>query len=188
MVLCLYTATIQRRIQMFRKLMIAFLLALGLGACATNPVSNYQEANRDNVPTRTGYYIDKGNFSVDCFPTTTKVQNIDLFTTEQSCLESPEFKATKQVLDKELENEIDLKISKRVKFLKDNPKYNKYAKQIKLGYVSIGMPEELLVVIKGEPTSINITETKNVRFIQRVYKYSGYVYTTNGVVTAIQNK
>lgn len=49
------------------------------------------------------------------------------------------------------------------------------------------MPEELIVVSWGEPENINQTVLANSINKQFVYKNYNYVYTKNGVVSAIQN-
>lgn len=54
------------------------------------------------------------------------------------------------------------------------------------GEVAIGMTKEMCRLSWGEPDDINETITANTKREQWVYRYSGYLYFTNGKLTAMQ--
>lgn len=77
-------------------------------------------------------------------------------------------------------------------FLNDDPrKYYKWSQKIwsaiEQEKVFVGMTAEQAIMSWGEPTSINTTTTGGGNHEQWVYKYHGYLYFDNKILTSIQN-
>lgn len=72
-------------------------------------------------------------------------------------------------------------------YISNNPKYKEYETTAITKKVSMGMPEQLLILSWGSPKDISKTVGSWGVNKQFVYGLSNYVYTKNGVVTSWQN-
>ena len=123
------------------------------------------------------------------------VNNVDIYDGPLQCKDSEKYKqileeTQKAAKEKDKEAKIESKRqhNKKIdKIIKEKPQFKKYEAELMAYKILIGMPEELIVVSWGEPENINQTVLANSINKQFVYKNYNYVYTKNGVVSAIQN-
>lgn len=79
------------------------------------------------------------------------------------------------------------RISEIEKYLEKNPKFMAFKHNAIKKEISMGMPEELVILSWGKPQSVNTTVTSRRVHKQMVYGRRNYVYVDNGVVTSWQN-
>ncbi len=79
------------------------------------------------------------------------------------------------------------RVSKIKEFVEKNSQYKSFMKTAVEQKISMGMPEELVVLSWGKPQRVNTTVTKRRVHKQMVYGRRNYVYLDNGVVTSWQN-